>query len=101
MEIIRLLVDSTRDVDSSASPEFLRQIEGLSQEYEEVHVKRTVEPMKVHEKPVIDVSLAGTDLGTVRPVESRRYSGVFYQTPENAEYVPSEMFAYQRFIDRL
>ncbi len=39
MGIIRLLVDFTRKVDSPASPEFLRQIEGLSQGKEEMYVK--------------------------------------------------------------
>ncbi len=39
MEIIRLLVDFTRNVDPSTFPEFLRQIEGLSQGNEEMYVK--------------------------------------------------------------
>ncbi len=60
-----------------------------------------VELMKEHEKSVISVSLARTDLGTVRPVEGSRYSGVFFQTPENAVNVLSKMIAYQRFVDRL
>jgi hypothetical protein len=101
MQIIRLLVDSTRNVDPSASPDFLRQIEGLSQGYEELYVKRMVELMEAYGKFVIGVSLTRTDLGTVRPVESRRYSGVFYQTPENAVNVLSKMAAYQGFVDRL
>jgi hypothetical protein len=40
MEIIRLLVDFTRKVDPPASPEFSRQIEGLSQGSEKMYVKR-------------------------------------------------------------
>lgn len=57
--------------------------------------------MKDHENPLISVSLARTDLGTVRPVEGRRYSGVFFQTPENAVNVLSKMVTYQRFVDPL
>jgi len=100
MELVRLLVESTRRVDPSASPEFLEQIQSFSQEYEKMYVTRLVELMETYEKPVIGVSLTRTDQGTVRPVAGRRYSGVFYQTPENAVNVLAKMVAYQRFIDR-
>jgi acyl-CoA synthetase (NDP forming) len=100
MELVRLLVESTRRVDPSASLEFLEQIQSFSQEYEKMYVTRLVELMETYEKPVIGVSLTRTDQGTVRPVAGRLYSGVFYQTPENAVNVLTKMVAYQRFIDR-
>jgi len=99
MELVRLLVESTRRVDPCSSPEFLEQIQSFSQEYEKMYVTRLVELMETYEKPVIGVSLTRTDQGTVRPVTGRRYSGVFYQTPENAVNVLTKMVAYQRFID--
>ena len=99
MELVRLLVESTRRVDPCASLEFLEQIQSFSQEYEKMYVTRLVELMETYEKPVIGVSLTRTDQGTVRPVAGRRYSGVFYQTPENAVNVLTKMVAYQRFID--
>ena len=37
--------------------------------------------------------------GTVRRVEGRRYSGVFYQTPENAVNVLAGMVDYWRATD--
>jgi acyl-CoA synthetase (NDP forming) len=99
MELVRLLVESTRRVDPSASLEFLEQIQSFSQEYEKMYVTKLVELMETHEKPVVGVSLTRTDQGTVRPVAGRRYSGVFYQTPENAVNVLTKMVAYRRFID--
>jgi acyl-CoA synthetase (NDP forming) len=100
-ELVRSLVQSTRKVDSSASPVFLDQIETFSQQYEIRYITRIVELMETYEKPVIGVSLAKTDEGTVRPVDGRRYSGVFYQTPENAVNVLARMVAYQGFIGSL
>ena len=99
MELVRLLVESTRRVDPSASLEFLEQIQSFSQEYEKMYVTKLVELMETYEKPVIGVSLTRTDQGTVRPVAGKRYSGVFYQTPENAVNVLTKMVAYQRFIN--
>lgn len=99
IEAVRLLIRSTRDADKDASPEFLDQMDRLSQDYEKKYVARIVEMMETYEKPVIGVSLARTDEGTVRPVAGARYSGVFYQAPENAVNVLSRMVAYRRFLE--
>ena len=99
MELVRLLTESTRKVDNSISSEFLDQIEALSQQYEKMYTTRMVELMETYEKPVIGVSLTRTEQGTVRPVPGSPYSGVFYQTPENAVNVLSRMVEYRRFID--
>jgi hypothetical protein len=79
----------------------LDQIETFSQQYEKRYITRIVELMETYEKPVIGVSLAKTDEGTVCPVDGRQYSGVFYQTPENAVNVLARMVAYQGFIGSL
>jgi acyl-CoA synthetase (NDP forming) len=98
VELVRLLIQSTREVDATMSPEFLREIEELSQEYEKSYVARIAEFMAIYEKPVIGVSLTRTDEGTVRSVSGRRYSPVFYQTPENAVNVLARMVAYERHL---
>jgi acyl-CoA synthetase (NDP forming) len=100
LELVRRMVQSARKVDASASSDFLDKIETLSQDYEKEYITRIVELMETYDKPVIGVSLTKTDEGTVRPVDGRRYSGVFYQTPENAVNVLSRMVAYGRFIDQ-
>jgi len=97
-KLIRQVIHSTREVDPSASPVFLDQAEAFSHRYEQNYITRIVEFMETYEKPVIGVSLAKTDEGTVRPVAGRRYSGVFYQTPESAVNVLARMVAYQAFI---
>jgi len=96
-EFVRQLTRSTRDVDEQASPEFLTSIEKLSHEYEEGFVTKTVELMEAYEKPVIGVSLSRTDKGTVRFLPGKRYSGVFYQTPENAVNALARMVDHTRF----
>jgi len=98
MELARLLIQSTRDVDHSMPAEFLDQMANLSQEYERRYIARMVELMEKYEKPVLGVSLATTGEGIVRPVPGRRYGGVFYQTPENAVNVLSRMVEYHSFI---
>ncbi len=100
-ELVRLLTQSTREADPQASAEFLDQIEAYSRDYEEMFISRMVELMEAYEKPVVGVSLARTDQGTVRPIPGRRYSGVFYQTPENSVNVLARMVAYQRRMSRL
>jgi acyl-CoA synthetase (NDP forming) len=99
LEFVRLLIQSTRDVESSISSEFLDQIGAFSQEYERKYIAKIVELMEVYEKPVIGVSLASTGEGVIRSVEGKRYGGVFYQTPETAVNVLSSMVAYRSFID--
>ena len=97
-EYVRLLTQSTREVDKAVSSEFLDQMETFSHEYEKTYIAKIVELMEAYEKPVIGVSLANTGEGVVRPVDGRRYSGVFYQTPENAVNVIARMVTYNRFV---
>ena len=100
VEFVRLLVQSTRQVESPIASEFLDQMDEFSQEYEKKYVATMVDLMETYGKPIIGVSLAKTGEGVVRPVAGKRYSGVFYQTPENAVNVLSRMVAYQRFLDQ-
>jgi len=95
-EFVHSLIQSTRDADPEISPEFLDQIKAMSSHFEELFISKMVEFMEAYEKPIIGVSLARTDSGTVRPVTGRRYSGVFYQTPETGVNVLARMVAYGR-----
>jgi hypothetical protein len=95
-EFVRLLIESSRKADPEMSPEFLAQIEAMSRHYEETFISKMVEFMEVYEKPIIGVSMAKTDKGTVHPVPGRRYSGVFYQTPETGVNVLARMVVYAR-----
>ncbi|MFO7601665.1 MAG: CoA-binding protein [Candidatus Desulfacyla sp.] len=95
-EFVHSLIQSTRDADPEISPEFLDQIKAMSRHFEELFISKMVEFMEAYEKPIIGVSLARTDSGTVRPVTGRRYSGVFYQTPETGVNVLARMVAYGR-----
>lgn len=92
--LIRYLIASTRSRDDQMDPAFLDQMEAYSQQYEETFVERMVDLMERYEKPVIGVSLARTEQGTVRTIPGKRYSGVFYQTPEIAVNVLARMAAY-------
>ena len=94
------LAESTRQVDHTVTEDFLEQIEDLVRTYERDYIASLVDMMETYGKPVIGVSLSSTDEGTVRTVEGRRYSGVFYQTPENAVNVLAGMVAYQDFLKR-
>jgi len=78
------------------SIDFLNQIKDVSRHYEETLISKIAEFMETYEKPIIGVSLARTDSGTVRPVPGRRYSGVFYQTPETGVNVLARMVEYGR-----
>jgi len=75
-------------------------MEAFSHQYEKDYIFRIAELMEVYEKPVVGVSLTRTDEGTVRPVEGKRYSPVFYQTPENAVNVLARMVGYQRYLSQ-
>jgi acyl-CoA synthetase (NDP forming) len=95
-DFVHILLQSIRKADPDASEELLDQIKTMSHDYEASFIARMVEFMETYEKPVIGVSLTKTDSGTVRPFPGRRYSGVFYQTPEAAVNVLARMVAYGR-----
>jgi acyl-CoA synthetase (NDP forming) len=100
LEIIRALGRSTRAVDPSISADYLDQLEAFARRYEADYVIKMVDLMETYEKPVLGVSLAKTEEGTVRSLAGRRYGGVFYKTPENAVNVLSRMVVYQRLVNR-
>lgn len=97
LELVRMLIESTRKVDATKPAELLDQMEAMVRDYEERYVAHIVELMETYKKPVLGVSLARTESGTVRPVRGRRYAGVFYQTPENAVNVLARMYRYASF----
>ncbi|RJR22756.1 MAG: hypothetical protein C4582_06065 [Desulfobacteraceae bacterium] len=101
LEIVRLLVDSTRAADPEISEDFLKKVEEFSERYERDYVSSMVDLMERYEKPILGVTLAQTREGTVRTVQGNRYSGVFYQTPENAVNVLARMVEYQRRVGSL
>jgi len=98
-EFATLLIESTRKVDPDISPEFLEQLDVLVQDYEKRYIARMVELMEVYEKPIVGVSMARTTKGKVRPVVGKRYSGLYYETPEDAVNVLSRMVDYSRFLE--
>lgn len=95
-ELLGLLVKTLRKVDTGASSQFLDEAEALFRKNEEIFVAKIAELMETYEKPVIGVSMSRTDSGTVRPVPGRRYSGVYYRTPEKAVTLLSSMVTYSK-----
>ena len=98
LQLMRILIQSTRQIDPSRA-DFLAGLESMGTAYERKYTERLAELMEIYEKPVIGVSLSRTDEGTVRPVEARKYSPVFYQTPEDAVNVLAKMVAYRTYLD--
>jgi len=96
IEFLRLMNRSIKHVDQTMAAGFLDQTETMVREYEESYISATAELMEKYEKPVIGVSLVNTSGGTVRPVAGRRYSPLFYETPESAVHVLAKMVEYQR-----
>lgn len=100
VEMVRLLLQSTREVDPQAQPGLLDELEEMVEAYEVRYIQQVVELMERYQKPVLGVSLARTDKGVVRSVPGRRCSGVFYQSPESAVRTLASMVAYARFLER-
>ena len=99
-ELVIRLLDSTRKADPDVSPDFLTSVEKMGWDYEERFISQMAEFMETYQKPVVGVSLAATDKGTVRTVPGRQYGGVVYQTPETAVNVLSQMVSYSRFLSK-
>ena len=97
-ELVRLMIDSARRSDERADSKFLNQVESISSGFENDYIERVTELMEKYEKPVIGVSLARSDKGTISRVEGKRYKGVFYQTPEDAVNVLAGMVGYNSFL---
>jgi acyl-CoA synthetase (NDP forming) len=96
-EAVRVMIDTTLQADPLASQEFMDKVEGFNLEYEKQYIHRIVDLMEIYEKPVIGVSLVATK-ETVRSVPGKRYSGVFYQSPESAVNVLARMVSYQQYV---
>ena len=96
--LTRSLIQSIGEIDASASSEFLEQLDKSDRNFEDEYIAGIAELMEIYGKPVIGVSLTRTDEGTIRPVAGRRYSGIFYETPEDAVNVLAGMVAYRRFL---
>jgi len=94
LELLQLLIRSTRQADKNRSSDYLDQMEIMVRQYEEGYAARMVELMEMYEKPILGVSLAKTEQGTVRPFPGKRYDAVFYQTPESAVNVLRAMCRY-------
>lgn len=99
-ELVRLMIDSARKSDERADSRFLNQVESISSGFENDYIESVTELMEKYEKPVIGVSLARSDKGTISRVEGKRYKGVFYQTPEDAVNVLAGMVGYNSFLRR-
>ncbi len=99
-ELVKQILDSTRKADPEASADFLAYMSKRGRDFEEGFVARMADFMETYQKPIIMVSMANTDKGTVRPVPESRYDGVIYQTPETAVNVLAQMVAYSRFLSK-
>jgi len=99
-ELVQLLVQSVREVDPDVSSSHLSQLESASREYEKAYVARMADLMAEYRKPVISVSLARTQEGTVRHQQGKPYHPVFYQTPEDAVNVLARMVQYHEYKAR-
>jgi hypothetical protein len=99
-ELAHLLFQSTREVEPSISPSHLSRLEQASRDYEKAYVDKIADLMAAYQKPVVGVSLASTQEGTVRYEEGRPFQPVFYQTPEDAVNVLARMVQYREFLAR-
>ncbi|RJR29706.1 MAG: hypothetical protein C4576_34935 [Desulfobacteraceae bacterium] len=100
-ELLQLLVRSVGEVDPSISSSQLSQLEAASREYEKGYVARIADLMEEYGKPVVGVSLARTQEGTVRHLQGKPFHPVFYQTPEDAVNVLARMVQYQEYRARV
>ena len=97
-ELVQLLLRSTLEVEPEIQSAHLSQMGALSLEFEKGYVHRMADLMEKYQKPVIGVSLARTQDGTVRFLEGKTYAPVFYPTPEDAVSVLASMVRYQQFL---
>lgn len=100
-ELVKQILDSTRKADPDASADFLAYVGKRGRDFEEGFIVKMAEFMEIYQKPLIGVSMAMTDKGTVRPVPESQYDGVVYQTPETAVNVLAQMVAYSRFLSKM
>lgn len=95
------LVDSTAQADPHADPAFLTGLKERLAAFERDYVRRCVDLMTRHEKPIYGVTISFDQAEkTVRPVADAACNGVFYPTPERAVKALSAMCAYRRFRNR-
>ena len=77
-ELVKQILESTGKADPMVTAEFLDHINKMGSAFEENFIASMTRFMEKYGKPVIAVSLASTDKGTVRPVfrESLQRRGI-------------------------
>ena len=86
------------DPDTSAKQR--QDIIALMADFEQSFIDRSASLMQRYQKPIIGVSLLPDEQHrSVYPSNGSNYSGVFYETPERAVKVLSQMVAYHGFVN--
>ena len=84
--MVTRLTDSVRKSDPDSSMEFLDAVDKALAESEEKYAELIVDLMDQNNKPVLGVSMVMYEEdNTVYPVKGKKYKGVFYPTPEQAQ----------------
>ncbi len=99
-ELVQQLLQDTREVEPAISPSHLSLLEQSSRDYESAYIDRIADLMAAYGKPVVGVTLARPQDGTVRHREGRPFQPVLYHTPEDAVNVLARMVQYQRLRAR-
>ena len=92
-------LDSVRGHDSNYTNDFIDSAKQQYIEFEKKYIEHIVELMEKYDKPVFGVSIM-TDANsrTVNRVENKKFSSIFFQTPEKVVKTFSKMYEYNRFL---
>ncbi len=99
--MIRAIMESTAIVDKKYDSAFIEQSMRYIENFEKQTIAQTVDLMEKYNKPIIGVYLLNDDTTrTVTEVESKKYKGVNFITPEKAVKALAKMYQYSQWLNR-
>ncbi|TKB28557.1 CoA-binding protein [Desulfopila sp. IMCC35006] len=99
--LLETLLESVCTVDKETDPKAAQHILQGLQQWEHQYIKHTVALMEKYSKPILGVTLtADPKKRAIYEVENRKYSGVFFTSPERAVKALGHMCEYRDFLAR-
>ena len=97
--MIKSVLESTMAVDKTYKQKFVDDSLALLKAYEQELIVKTVQIMEKYNKPIIGVYLLTDETSrTVTEIESHKYKGVVFPTPERAVKALAKMYNYSQWL---
>ncbi len=101
MPFVRKTIDSAITSDKNQDPVFLEAVSKAMHDAEYLFTERMIQLMETYQKPVLGVCLLPDEnMRTISAVDSHRFKGVTFVTPERAVKALARMYEYRNWLNK-